>query len=1253
MTEFFKDIGLSANSISGNYALKKIGELYEEVQEIENVGLYTVPIENPKTIGEDDLVMWFDPSNPLLVSVDGTGAVVNDTQGIALRDKSKYGNSLSVPAGASGITYDSEKRMLACSGNTNTSYLHTLALEPAVHWTTANSSFTYFIVIEEKRWTGGVPAVRGLLNFFYTAPVAGQQTYSGILSDTNADQWTYAPVDSMGTAVCHPNNAVFNFEYKAIIAMTYGVDAGGLPFRDLYYNGMFCGRQSNLTGLSTRNQSFILGGYDQLGTYQRYTGFIGEQCLFKRALTRTEIVRMTEYLNAKWEVFAPRECDIFCVGGQSNAVGSAGGASPTPPEFKINGTVGGYYLDPQYWYTANETPISCFRANNSGRITFYLPSDVNAPTTLTTTAPNVGGGCLWANFGDEYYKKTGRYAVFLYTPRSGSSMIGSTQWNPIAFRNGTTNYWTDVKNILSPAVLKLQTNGWEVKHKFFLWNQGENSGDRNNVNNAQLFQDAIDLVLDTFGYERFFFYIIANTTLTSQGTNYSQITQQTYTFPRPDVHMVFDCSVFTKWGSYPFPLVSPATNDYMIDDSHYSRLGYTIAGSDSGKQAGEIVNQFSTITIRDVNTTTTPTVVYPPYDVRYWGAVGNGVADDTLAIQNAINANSRCVYFPAGVYATTGPITAISKNNFKLVGDGATILRIGSGVTNQILILTSCTFCRVENLKMLQSLTAVGGGNRCIDMTDCFGCVINGCDLGGDGASSGIGPVIGVNMNTTLANAEYLQFGNTITNCNVYRCQWGIRIQGTTRNTLIQGCNFSYNNLNSVWCQTQTYFTSIVDCNFSASNVAVKVEGSGFSAVAECDRATVSGCTFKNISVCGVYCLNLKYGVNIVGCQFSVAGDNVGLGWTWSVNNPSPSNLPASARWGVFLQATRNVNITGCIFDGCTYGIGYNGAPLTNITGCTFRTDPTLSVSHIWENRVIHVFGADTYTTAQCVVSNNTFDGNYTGGFSNFLQKAIRFYTTGTNEFSTEWSIYNNTRTTGFNELTFTDSLPNGTYVIDANYDTVNIDLTIGAGKVLQISPTMFGRTFTLSAFTEDSQIGAGQLDFAFTGNYTGNQVPIIRCGGISYDSVSRTYTILRTGNYYFSNLNSSQNQWVITSDSYPITPTGVFTINYTVDTRIPKMLYISGNRKLTFPNAGTFGIFRYGFSFEFAFLSLSPVSNIDITNSTGENMIIRFTNPPSDSIFGDGSTAILSSAVAGFSIYRAVFVYNGAGTTSWIIHQM
>lgn len=71
-------------------------------------------------------------------------------------------------------------------------------------------------------------------------------------------------------------------------------------------------------------------------------------------------------------------------------------------------------------------------------------------------------------------------------------------------------------------------------------------------------------------------------------------------------------------------------------------------------------------------------------DVKSFGATGDGTTDDRTAILDAIAAippddlNTSILYFPPGIYISSGPIYIAGKNNFLVLGHGATI-RIQDG----------------------------------------------------------------------------------------------------------------------------------------------------------------------------------------------------------------------------------------------------------------------------------------------------------------------------------------------------------------------------------------------------------------------------------------------------------------------------------------------------------------------------------------------------------------------------------------------
>ncbi|MCU0513084.1 MAG: glycoside hydrolase family 55 protein, partial [Anaerolineae bacterium] len=104
------------------------------------------------------------------------------------------------------------------------------------------------------------------------------------------------------------------------------------------------------------------------------------------------------------------------------------------------------------------------------------------------------------------------------------------------------------------------------------------------------------------------------------------------------------------------------------------------------------------------------------YNVRDFGALGDGRADDTAAIQAAITAlnvaGRGSLYLPAGTYLVSQALELLSNTNMYGDGMGATILKLPNGLTTDVigLVRTSGISDRFISHVFVSDLTL--DGNR-------------------------------------------------------------------------------------------------------------------------------------------------------------------------------------------------------------------------------------------------------------------------------------------------------------------------------------------------------------------------------------------------------------------------------------------------------------------------------------------------------------------------------------------------------------
>jgi len=162
-------------------------------------------------------------------------------------------------------------------------------------------------------------------------------------------------------------------------------------------------------------------------------------------------------------------------------------------------------------------------------------------------------------------------------------------------------------------------------------------------------------------------------------------------------------------------------------------------------------------------------------NVRDYGAVGNGVIDDTAALQAAIDAafgpassphgiaatSNRPLFFPNGTYLVSSPLTLTRVRGAHIYGSGQLTTTIQAA--NGAIMINGMEYCSFENLSF-----SAGSGS----------------------ASSG---AVAFEMNWDGTGAVGLQ-GNIFTNCSFgggdYACRIGFSGHGGANNQFY-ACNFS------------------------------------------------------------------------------------------------------------------------------------------------------------------------------------------------------------------------------------------------------------------------------------------------------------------------------------------------------------------------------------------------------------------------------------------------------------------------------
>jgi Pectate lyase superfamily protein len=204
-------------------------------------------------------------------------------------------------------------------------------------------------------------------------------------------------------------------------------------------------------------------------------------------------------------------------------------------------------------------------------------------------------------------------------------------------------------------------------------------------------------------------------------------------------------------------------------------------------------------------------------NVRDFGAVGDGVTDDTTAIQNTVNwttgANRGTIYFPAGTYNVTAPITFNYNGPLSICfrGDGAASYLTGTFAPGYILdrsLVSPSNQAQVviEKLQIQNHSGTSGSGairvGSCISavirdivVVNGFTCITTEDSPGNSSQNAFIQNVHFIGADQTGCNGLVMGGGGSVQGCDWIGCDFGARMYGNgwyMGGNRIERCNTAY-----------------------------------------------------------------------------------------------------------------------------------------------------------------------------------------------------------------------------------------------------------------------------------------------------------------------------------------------------------------------------------------------------------------------------------------------------------------------------